>query len=181
MNAAHVGTLKSPPYLVHSEKAVLGAVLTDPSLFGEVREIVRDSTAFFKDQHSAIYEMLVELDEQHDAIDLEMIMKAARQRGLVSDAAGTSAIDTLVAVAVPKAAALEHAQQIRDKALMRELIDAFSEILYDASKSSDGFLDVVARAQEKLKTLAAKGEATPPPPPPAPQPPRRRAREGRRQ
>ena len=31
MNAAHVGTLKSPPYLVHSEKAVLGAVLTDPS------------------------------------------------------------------------------------------------------------------------------------------------------
>ncbi len=161
MASAWVGGSKTPPYSVHSEKSLLGALLVDPGLIGTARQVVHDGTVFFRSQHGQLYDAMLRLVRTQRSLDPDRFVAALEEllgeEELLEKIGGRGYLNQLVREAAPAQAALEHARQIQDKALLRQLIEVASDILSDAYGSGDRFEPVLSRARERMKKL---GEAS---------------------
>ena len=78
-------TTDVPPYSLDAEKAVLGAVLNDPSTFINVANILQ-SEHFYVEDHRIIYEVIADLDKNNRPTDAISVAQSARYRGKITTA-----------------------------------------------------------------------------------------------
>ncbi|MFM7052949.1 MAG: replicative DNA helicase [Planctomycetota bacterium] len=147
-----------PPVALEAEMGLLGAVLWDPKVVGDVLQIVRTGDDFSSPRHGRIYDSIVELYDRHASVDLVMLNQLLKDRGLV-DAVGGVEYLVQLAEGVPSAANATHwARIVREKATLRELIAAAGEILSDAHTSREGAQDVLESAEQRIFRIAQKRE-----------------------
>jgi tetratricopeptide (TPR) repeat protein len=79
-----------PPQAPEVEAALLGALLHDPRLTGDVLQVVRSAEEFVRPAHRTIYSHMCELYEKSAAFDIVQLQQLLRDRG-VFDAAEISA------------------------------------------------------------------------------------------
>ncbi|MHC4948038.1 MAG: DnaB-like helicase N-terminal domain-containing protein [Planctomycetota bacterium] len=152
---------RTPPYSVHAEKSLLGAILRAPQIIVEVRSIIPGGDVFFRSQHGELYDAIVDCHEEHPAEDAGELRGRLQATEVLGRIGGPVLLDDLVGHAPDAGAALGHARQIHDKALLRRLIDAASDIVADAYHADDGFAAVLDRGCRRLEALAdAEADAT---------------------
>jgi replicative DNA helicase len=120
---------------------------------GEIRGIIRSGGAFFKELHAQLFDRMVEMFDKHGTYDHEQI-RASLPGDVAVRMGHKPVLEELMASAVAPARAIEHAREVHDKAMLRRLIDTVSDILYDASRTSDHFPELLGRAQQRLDGLA---------------------------
>lgn len=148
---------KLPPHAHEAEAALLGSMILDWRVTGEVVQILKGADDFYKPAHAAIYEALVELYDAHQSIDLVQLNQRLRDKQQLETVGG---VDYLVELAesVPSAASAGYyAQIVRDKAVLRHLIDAAGHILYDCYNASDPAQELLEKAEQKVFELRATG------------------------
>jgi replicative DNA helicase len=150
MTSAWVGGAKTPPYSVHQEKVVLGGIIAEPESFKKVRPIIKAGDAFFRSQHGQIYDAALAIVKSRRKFGREQLVEKLSERGELEKIGGERYIDELAAGALSTRMVVDAARQVQDKAMLRKLIDAVSEVLNDAYGSGDGYLDVLARARARL-------------------------------
>jgi len=138
-----------PPQNLEAERAVIGSLLIDPQMCDEVVMILR-AEDFYADAHQKLYHRIVEMHDEGKRIDTTLLMDRLVKADEL-EAVGGAAYLAEVVQSVPVAAhAVYYAQLVRDKATLRELIHASTEILrtaWDPSLEAD---DMMSMAEEKI-------------------------------
>src|SRR5262249_12476840 len=126
---------KLPPHAIEAEMSLLGSMLIEPQVVGEVVQIVRSGDDFYKPANGAIFDAIVKLYDRHSTLDLVQLNQALVDRGVLAEVGGDHYLISLVE-AVPSAASAKHyARMVREKAMIRQLITAAGDILYEAHNS----------------------------------------------
>lgn len=149
------GSLLEPrdrPANVDAERAVLGSILLKPDVCDDIALVVR-AEDFSDESHQLLYRHLLDLHDSGKRIDATIVVERLKTQGDFERIGGAAALADVVQ-AVPHAAhATHYAAIVRDKALLRSLIDAGTDILRDAYDASDEPRQLLARAEEKIFSI----------------------------
>src|SRR5947199_1024611 len=119
------------PWSSEAEQAVLGAMLLDQDAALKAAELL-DDTMFYREGHRLLFRSMIGLTERGDVIDPVTLRDELLRRGDLHRAGGMEYLGGLIDV-VPTAANVEyHAKIVRDKAVLRRLIEAATAIIQDA-------------------------------------------------
>lgn len=143
-----------PPNSPESEMALLGAMLLDPRVIGEVLPLVNSEADFYSDRHGQIFRALVDLYDQTSSVDLVQLNERLRDLKIL-DAVGGADYLVELANGVPAASNAQHyARIVADKARLRRLIDAAGRVLWDVYQSGetgpDATREIIDRAQQAV-------------------------------
>lgn len=117
-----------PPHGLEAEMSVLGALLQSSEAFLKCLELLRPEH-FYRDAHRKIFAAAQGLFGRGEPVDLITITNELRRRGELEEVGSAAFLASLVD-AVPTAANVSyHARIIRDKALLRQLIDVATGIV----------------------------------------------------
>ena len=147
-----------PPQNLDAERAVLGSLILDPNFSDDVVLILRPDD-FYADAHRKLFAHVVAMHDAGKRIDTTLLVERLKQAGEF-EAIGGSAYLAEVVHAVPVAAhAVYYAQIVREKATLRALIHATTEILRDAYDPVPEAKDIVNRAEEKVFSVSDERSA----------------------
>jgi replicative DNA helicase len=148
---------RRPPYSLEAEMSVLGGMFIDPDAVVKAIEVVDDSM-FFREGHRRLYRAMIRLWEQGEVIDSVTLSEQLKNAGDY-DAIGGAAYLAQLLDAVPTAANIEyHAKIVREKALLRRLIEAATSIIqatYDSGGEVEALLD---DAEQKIFQIAQSND-----------------------
>ena len=152
-----------PPQNIEAEQAVLGAMLIEREAISKVAEFLRPEDCY-REAHRLIYNAMLELFNKNDAVDMVTVIEFLRKGDKLEAAGGISYITSL-ANSVPTAAnVLYHAKIVEEKALLRQLINAATNIAtlgYEASEEVTTILDTAEKTILAVSSRKAGGEFTP--------------------
>jgi replicative DNA helicase len=144
---------RRPPWSEDAEQAVLSAMLMDQDAVMRAVEVLDDSM-FYAERHRRLFRAMVAITERGTVIDPLTLSDEMGRRGDLEGSGGKDYIGFLVD-AVPTAANVEyHAQIVREKALLRRLIEVSTEIVqsaFEAKSTANELLDV---AESKIFQVA---------------------------
>ncbi|NBW88052.1 MAG: hypothetical protein EBR23_14800, partial [Planctomycetia bacterium] len=137
------------PANVDAERAVLGSILLKPDVCDDVALVVRPED-FSDESHQLLYRHLLELHDTGKRIDATIVLERLRTQGDLERVGGAASLADVVE-AVPHAAhATHYAHIVRDKSMLRALIDAGTDILREAYDSADEPRQLLSRAEERI-------------------------------
>ncbi len=144
-----------PPQAMDVEMSVIGAMLLEKEAISRTLEIL-DETAFYKPAHQIIFNALISLFEKNEAADSITVVEELRRMGKLDAVGGPLYISDLT-MRVTSAANVEyHAKIVLEKALLRNLISASTEITSRAFNEQDDALDLLDEAENKIFQISEK-------------------------
>ena len=148
------------PESLAAEAAVLGSMIIDPVCIGQVVEMVsRDS--FYRVEHQLIYDAVIALYEKNrgEGIDGVLLRNELEGRKQLEQVGGVEYLGKL-ANSVPSSANVAYyAGIIKDKQLLRELIQAAAEITNDAYDPTGESLAKLDEAEQRIFAITDKRTA----------------------
>jgi len=147
-----------PPHALEAEAAVLGSIILDSNVLGDVLQVLRGSGDFYRQAHCTIFEALVDIyDNEGQKVDMVRLKQWLADRHMLEDIGGLPYL-LEIAGSVPSAASGPgYAAIVRDKAMLRELIVAGSSILQAAYTSSAPPLEQANDAEAEVFRVAERG------------------------
>ncbi|MBL7081500.1 MAG: replicative DNA helicase [Candidatus Omnitrophica bacterium] len=137
---------KVPPQNIEAEMATLGSMLFEPEAIAQVLEIL-EATCFYKASHARIFEAIVNLYNLNRAVDLITVTDELKRQNLLEGIGGVSYLTELVNV-VPTAANVEHyAHLIKEKSLLRNMINNATQITFLAYEYEGDIDEALDRAE----------------------------------
>lgn len=139
---------KIPPQNIEAEMAVLGSMLIEDGAISYAIELL-EKEYFYKDNHRKIFEAMLNLYNTNKAVDLITVSDELKRMNLLEDIGGASLLTELVN-SVPTAANVSHyARIVREKSILRTLINSATQIASLGYESGDN-VDQAVDAAEKL-------------------------------
>ncbi len=139
-----------PPQNLEAEQNLLGGLLIDDTALTRVIELVQP-VDFYKEAHSIIYSAILNLFDRNEPRDLVTVHNALLSTGKL-EAAGGAAYLAELADTMPVAANIEYYGRIvRDKSLLRKLIQASTEIASRCYEETGSDVDdILADAESSI-------------------------------
>ncbi len=151
-----VGPDRLPPQSPEAERSVLGSMLRYNPVIGDVVLVVRAEN-FYSDAHQKIFQAIVGLYEKGQPVDIVLLAEELKQRGQLEDVGGYPTIAKLYDDEPTGANAVYHARIVRDRAQVRNLIAAGTEILRDAYDQVQPADELVESAERRIMEIAQAG------------------------
>lgn len=149
--------LNRMPFSLEAEQSVLGAIILDPEKIREVANAIH-AEDFYLEQHKVIYDAMREMFLSNNTIDVVTLIDELVKSGTYDDAGGKSYV-ALLAQSVPSMANLpDYLRIIKEKALLRKLIEASSEISRLAYSAEGDTADILDRSEQLIFNIAEKRE-----------------------
>ena len=144
---------KRQPQAIEVERYVLGGILIEPNVYGEIAEILKP-TSFYEPKHQIIYEAITDLAQQSEPIDFLTVTERLRSKGQLEKAGGADFISQLT-MDVASAAHIEaHANIIAEKSLARQLISMGLKIAEDAFDETSDVEELMNSAESTIFEIA---------------------------
>jgi len=152
-----IENLKTPPNSVDAEQSVLGGLMLDNRAFENVAERVQASD-FYRHAHRTIYSVIETLSEQEKPFDVLTLSDELKDLGELENIGGLEYLSDLVE-STPSAANIEaYADIVKEKALMRRLAEAATDIADGVfTDSSRDPLDMISDAEKRIAEIAEGG------------------------
>ena len=145
-----------PPQNIEAEQSVLGAMLVDREAIAKVSEILR-AEDFYREAHKIIYTLMLELYNKNEAVDYITLTDILTLNKKLEDVGGLAYITSL-SKAVPTSANVKyHADIVREKSQLRQMVRAGTEIAA-MGYNPDDELPVLIDKSEKLVLDIANGQ-----------------------
>lgn len=139
---------KTPPASKESEMMVLGSMLTSEDSLAAA-DILQE-TDFYYSEHKIIFRALKEAFHKDKPADVHIIAETLKKENLLEEAGSISYLTTLAQYAGTSAYVEEYANIIKDKAILRKMIDASEQIMKSALTDEMQAHDVLDDAQAKF-------------------------------
>ena len=151
---AEAGYDRRPPFSAEAEISVLGGMMIDRDAVARAIEHVNDSM-FYRESHRRVFRSMARLFERGDVIDVITVSEELKKTGELDGVGGLDYLAQLLD-AVPTAANIEfHARIVRDKALLRRLIDASSQIIRDVYEQGEREVEeILDEAESRIFQVA---------------------------
>ncbi len=144
-----------PPQSVEAEQSVLGAIMLDREALYAVLEILKVDD-FYREAHRMIYRAILDLNERGEAVDLLTVTEELRRRGELEAAGGVAYLTSLTGDVPSVANAGYYARLVAEKAVLRSLVQAASQIT-EMAFSESGSVDQILDEAERLIFEVAGG------------------------
>ncbi|GMA63659.1 replicative DNA helicase [Alicyclobacillus fastidiosus] len=145
--------LRLPPQQVEAEQAVLGAMLISEDAVNEALELL-EADDFYRAAHQSIYRAMRDVYDAGQPIDVVTVAAALRTRDDALEQVGGADYLADLAAAMPTALHVtQYAQIVREKALMRRIIAAATDIAEEGYSQEQPAADVLADAEKKILEL----------------------------
>ena len=154
---ATIENLKVPPHSIEGEQAVLGGLLLSSRAWEQVADVVTEAD-FYREDHRLIFRAIYELNERSKPCDAVTVTEWFVTHGKVEQIDGGSYISQL-ASSTPSAANVKaYAEIVREKSILRQLIDAGAEITSGVF-ASDGrdSQELLEEAERRVFAIADQG------------------------
>ncbi len=145
-----------PPQSREAERCVLGSMLRDNVVIGDILQIARPENFYF-DAHQKIFQAITTLYDGGKPIDSVILAEELKNRKQIEDIGGYGYLGELWEAAPTAANAEYYAKIVRDKAIIRHLIHASNEILRDAYDQAMAAEDLLEAAERKVLDIAEMG------------------------
>lgn len=154
---ATVENLKVPPHSIEGEQAVLGGLLLSPRAWDQVADVINE-TDFYREDHRLIYRAIHELSDRGKPCDAVTVTEWFESHGLVEQVDGGGYISQLASNTPSAANVRAYADIVREKSVLRQLIDVGAEIT-SAAFTSDGrdSKELLEEAERKVFAIADQG------------------------
>lgn len=125
-----------PPQSIEAEQAVLGALLISEDAISRVLDSI-EAEYFYKKSHQLIFSAMLDLFEKHEPIDMVTVSEHLKNRGELEQVGDRKYISELTYSVSTSANVEYYAKIVQEKAILRNLIKAGSEIASYAYDESD--------------------------------------------
>jgi replicative DNA helicase len=150
---------KVPPQNLEAESSVLGGILLENDAINRVLESVSPDD-FYRESHRKIFRAMIELTDRSEPVDIITLSEFIKSKGELEAVGGSAYLASLNSL-VPTAANIAYyARIVREKAILRHLINAATEIAtrgFDEQQNVDEFLDQAEKvifdiSEKKIKS-----------------------------
>jgi replicative DNA helicase len=140
---------RMPPHDVAAEQCVLGGMLLSKDAISDVIEVIRP-TDHYRPAHQLVHEAILDLYARGEPADPITVSNELTRRGELARIGGAPYLHTLMA-AVPTAAnAGYYARIVRERAILRRLVEAGTRIVQFGYAGDADADDLVDRAQAEV-------------------------------
>ena len=145
-----------PPQNIEAEQAVLGAMLLSKDAIAHATEKLH-ADDFYRDAHRRVFQAIADLYQRDEAADLVTVTEQLRKTDQLERAGGIAFVTSL-ANAVPTASNIQyHTRIVLEKAQLRHLIDAATEIAGEAYEDSEEIADLMNDAETRILAVTGRG------------------------
>ncbi len=156
--SSYEGPDRTPPQDIAAEQSVLGAMMLSKDAIADVVEVIRE-TDFYRPAHATIYGAILDLYGKGEPADAVTVSHELTQVGELSRIGGAPYLHTLVSM-VPTAANAEYyARIVRERAILRRLVEAGTRIVQMGYTGEGEVDDVVDRAQAEVYEVTERRSA----------------------
>lgn len=147
--------IRIPPQSVDAERSVLGAILLDKDAIIKVVDIIHPED-FYEERHGMVYSAMTDLMEKRQAIDIITLSTALENAGQLDIIGGSSYLAEIVNDTPSAANIVHYAQICRDKAVLRRLISASSQITEFGYDEETELSETLDKAEQSLFAVSQK-------------------------
>jgi len=154
---ARIDALRVPPQSVEAEQAVIGGLMLAPESLDRVGDFLTEHD-FYRRDHRLIYRAIRDLSEKNKPFDAVTLGEWFEANNLAEQIGGTGYLVEL-ASSTPSAANIKaYAEIVREKAVLRQLIEAGTDIVNDAFQPEGrDSQEVLSAAEQKVFKIAEQG------------------------
>jgi replicative DNA helicase len=140
---------RTPPHDVAAEQCVLGGMLLSKDAISDVIEVLRP-TDYYRPAHQLVHEAVLDLYGRGEPADAITVANELTRRGEITRVGGGVYLHTLIASVPTAANAGYYARIVRERAILRRLVEAGTRIVqfgYAGDADADALVD---RAQAEV-------------------------------
>ncbi|MBB6218734.1 replicative DNA helicase [Anaerosolibacter carboniphilus] len=142
-----------PPHNIDAEQSVLGAMILDREAIITASEIIRGDD-FYKEAHKEVFEAMIDLYNRNEPVDMVTLSEELSQRQILEAIGGISYLASLSS-AVPTTTNVKYYSKIvEEKAILRRLIKASSEILDKGYQAEDELNSILDLAEKNIFNIS---------------------------
>ena len=150
------GLDRTPPQDVAAEMSVLGGMLLSKDAIADVIEQIRGND-FYRPAHEAIYDAIIDLYGRGEPADAITVLAELQRRGEHARIGGAPYLHDLMAGVPTAANAGYYARIVRERAIMRRLVEAGTRIVQMGYATDGGEVDdVVNNAQAEVYAVTER-------------------------
>ena len=152
-----IEAMRVPPQSVEAEQSVLGGLLLDNTAWDKISDMVGE-TDFYRADHRLIFQHVMLLIENNRPADVLTVAESLERSAKLAEAGGQAYLGSL-SMNTPSAANIRrYAEIVRERAIMRQLAQAGTEIA-DAAFNPQGreAKDLIDEAESKVFHIAEAG------------------------
>lgn len=152
---AKKSTLKLPPQNLEAEQSVLGALMIDKNAIIQVADIL-SSQDFYHPSNAQIYEAVMDLYEKRQPIDILSLTTKLKENDLLKKIGGSTYLSKLVE-SVPTSSHIGHyAQIVKEKKILRDLINASADITEKAFDSGGDLEETLGEIEQRIFAISQR-------------------------
>jgi replicative DNA helicase len=158
LTSAGIDRLSLPPNSVQAEQALLGGLMLDNSAWEKIADLVTEGD-FYRPDHRLIFAAISTLAGRRQPFDAITISDFLDSRSELADAGGLGYLGSLVRDTPSAANVTDYARIIRDRALLRELIETGNNIVGSAFHTEGRpATELVDQAERRILEIAQHGQ-----------------------
>jgi replicative DNA helicase len=146
---------RTPPQDMAAEQSVLGAMLISKDAIADVTETIR-GVDFYRPSHETIFDAVIDLYGRGEPVDMVTVAAELQRRGELQRIGGAPYLHTLSANVPIAANAGYYAEIVREKAILRRLVDAGTKIVQIGYAGEGQVDDIVDEAQAEVYKITDK-------------------------
>jgi replicative DNA helicase len=147
-----------PPHNLDAEQSVLGTILLKDKAYMGASEIVT-ANDFYQDRHKVVFKAMEELFHRGEPQDLITVTNLLNDTNQLEGAGGASYLASLTSVVPVTANIGSYARIIKQKAILRNLINISSDIAHRCFEDQDDIEELVDRAEQSIFDVAGRKSA----------------------
>ncbi len=144
------------PASIDAERSILGAILLDNHAYNEAAEKLIASD-FALDSHQRIFARIGELMDASRAVDIVTLAEELAKRKEVESIGGVAYLASLTEGLPRRLSIEEYVRIVKDKSLLRQLINICSMSITRAADQSEEALEILNAAESDLLEVTEKG------------------------
>ena len=150
---------KLPPQSVETEQSVLGAVLLDQESLVRVLDVINERD-FYQDAHRWVFQSMLELFEENVPIDVITVAERLKKKERLETVGGAAYLAELSEMVPTSAHVWYHAQIVREKSILRTLIQSATGIVTDSYEGAEDVDLVLDRAEQAIFEISQRRTST---------------------
>jgi replicative DNA helicase len=149
---------RTPPQDIAAEQCVLGGMMISKDAIADVIEQVR-GVDYYRPAHESIHDVVLDLYGRNEPVDMVTVAAELQRRGELAKIGGAAYLHTLAANVPIAANAGYYAEIVREKAILRRLVDAGTKIV-QIGYAEEGEVDaIVNQAQAEIYSVTDRRKA----------------------
>ncbi|MFJ6677973.1 replicative DNA helicase [Microbacterium sp. NPDC091382] len=152
------GPERTPPHDMLAEQSTLGGMLLSGDAVADVIEALR-GTDFYVPKHELIFEAVLSLYSHGEPTDVVAVTDELIKTGDLQRAGGADYLHSLTSIVPTAANAAYYASIVRERALLRRLVEAGTRIVQMGYNGQGEALDLVNNAQAEIYSVTGQEQS----------------------